>query len=319
MTETKGRGRLIYGCMGLGGPWDGTSYGAVEIEQAAAVIEASQGIGIDLFDHADIYRSGKSEAVFGEVLARSEGLREKIQVQTKCGIRLGDRGLETHYDLSREAILERVNESLKRLQTDYVDVLLLHRPDPLMDPHEVADAVGQLMAEGKVRQLGVSNMSGAQIAFLQDRLETPIVANQLEMSLQRRDWLESTVLVNHQEGLEYSFPHGTVEHCMAKGIELQAYGSLAQGRYTGASPATATPAEEATTEMLERLAGEKGTTPESVLLGWLMKHPARISPVVGTTTPARIQACADAASVAASMTRAEWYGLWVAARGSNIP
>ncbi|TVU65610.1 aldo/keto reductase [Paenarthrobacter nitroguajacolicus] len=319
MTIANGRGRLIYGCMGLGGPWDGTSYGATEIDQAAAVIAAARGIGIELFDHADIYRSGKSEAVFGEVLARSHGLREKIQLQTKCGIRLGERGLATHYDLSREAILERVNGSLKRLQTDYVDVLLLHRPDPLMDPHEVADAVGQLMTEGKVRQLGVSNMSGAQIAFLQDALEVPIVANQLEMSLLRRDWLEGTVLVNHAEGLEYSFPHGTVEHCMAKGIELQAYGSLAQGRYTGAKSDELSPAESAAAAMLEQLAGEKDTTPEAVLLGWLMKHPARISPVVGTTNSARIQACADAAAVAATMSRAEWYGLWVAARGNNIP
>ncbi|WP_284980278.1 aldo/keto reductase [Arthrobacter sp. fls2-241-R2A-200] len=319
MTTANGRGRLIYGCMGLGGPWAGTSYGVAEIDQAAAAIEAARGIGIELFDHADIYRSGKSEAVFGEVLSRSQGLRQEIQLQTKCGIRLGERGLDTHYDLSREAILERVNDSLTRLHTDYVDVLLLHRPDPLMDPHEVAGAIGQLMAEGKVRQLGVSNMSGAQIAFLQDQLEVPIVVNQLEMSLLRRDWLESTVLVNHVEGQEYSFPHGTMEHCMARGIELQAYGSLAQGRYTGAGSSGMSPAESATAGMLERLAEGKGTTPESVLLGWLMKHPAGISPVVGTTNPDRIKACADAASVARAMSRAEWYGLWVTARGSNIP
>ncbi|MFJ5954658.1 aldo/keto reductase family oxidoreductase [Paenarthrobacter sp. NPDC092416] len=319
MTHVNGRGRLIYGCMGLGGSWDGESYGAAEIEQAAAAIEVARRIGVELFDHADIYRSGKSEAVFGEVLARSQGLREKILLQTKCGIRLGERGLDTHYDLSREAIVERVNESLKRLQTDYVDILLLHRPDPLMDPREVGYAVGQLMAEGKVRQLGVSNMSGAQIEYLQDRLETPIVANQLEMSLLRRDWLESTVLVNHTEGLGISFPHGTVEHGMAKGIELQAYGSMAQGRYTGAPSAGLTAAEAVTSDMLQRLAGEKGTTPEAVLLGWLMRHPARISPVIGTTNTGRIAACEDAPSVAAAMTRAEWYGLWVAARGNNIP
>ncbi|MFF1828933.1 aldo/keto reductase family oxidoreductase [Paenarthrobacter sp. NPDC058040] len=317
MDIANGRGRLIYGCMGLGGPWEGTSYAAADIDQAADVIDAALEIGIELFDHADIYRSGKSEAVFGEVLARSQGLRDRILLQTKCGIRLGERGLDTHYDLSREAILERVNQSLKRLQTDYVDVLLLHRPDPLMDAREVADAVGQLMAEGKVRHLGVSNMSGAQIGYLQDRLETPIVANQLEMSLARRDWLESTVLVNNPEGLDYSFPHGTLEHCMANGIELQAYGSLAQGRYTGAG--LESPADAATAAMLDRLAEDKGTTPESVLLGWLMKHPAKISPVVGTTNPKRIKACADAAATAANMSRAEWYGLWTAARGSNIP
>src|SRR4029453_10256662 len=236
-------GRLIYGCMGLGGPWDDAGYGAVQIDQGADAIEAARGIEITLFDHADIYRHGKSESVFGEVLSRAEGLRESIQLQTKCGIRLGEGGLETYYDLSRDAILERVNGSLKRLGTDYVDLLLLHRPDPLMDPKEVAAAVGQLMAEGKVRQLGVSNMSAAQIGFLQDQLETPIVANQLELSLSKRSWLEGTVLVNHEEGLAHTFPTGTIEHCMRNGIELQAYGSLAQGRYSGAASANATEAE----------------------------------------------------------------------------
>lgn len=312
-------GRLIYGCMGLGGPWEGSDYGSAEIEQAAAAIEAAMGIGITLFDHADIYRSGKSEAVFGEVLSRTPGLREKIQLQTKCGITLGQPGIEGHYDLSKDAILERVNGSLQRLRTDYVDVLLLHRPDPLMEPAEVASAVGQLVAEGKVGQLGVSNMSGAQIAFLQDELEVPIVANQLEMSLHRRAWLESAVLVNHDDALGYSFPHGTLEHCVSQGIELQAYGSLAQGRYTGSTPDSQTAADTATAALVAQLAEAKGVTPESVLLGWLMKHPARISPVLGSSNPARIAACADAAAVAAAMTRTEWYGLWVAARGSKLP
>lgn len=312
-------GRLIYGCMGLGGPWEGSEYGTAEIEQAASAIEAAMGIGITLFDHADIYRSGKSEAVFGEVLSRTTGLRERIQIQTKCGIRLSQPGVEGYYDLGKDAILERVNGSLQRLGTDYIDVLLLHRPDPLMETAEVAAAVGQLMAEGKVRQLGVSNMSGAQIAFLQEQLEVQIVANQLEMSLHRRAWLESTVLVNHDDALGCSFPHGTLEHCVSQGIELQAYGSLAQGRYTGSTPVAPTAADTATSVLVAQLAEEKGVTPEAVLLGWLMKHPARLSPVLGSSNPARIAACADAPAVAAAMTRTEWYGLWVAARGSRLP
>ena len=161
MTEPAAVQELIYGCMGLGGSWSTEPYSSRDVDEAAAAVEAALDTGITLFDHADIYRSGKSEAVFGEVLAGTPGLRERIRLQTKCGIRLNEQGLETHYDLSRDAILERVNESLDRLRTDYVDVLLLHRPDPLMDPAEVASAVGQLMAEGKVRALGVSNMSGA--------------------------------------------------------------------------------------------------------------------------------------------------------------
>ncbi|GGH92841.1 aldo/keto reductase [Arthrobacter liuii] len=310
---------VIYGCMGLGGSWSDEPHGTQHVDQAAAAVQAALDAGITLFDHADIYRSGKSEAVFGEVLAGTPGLRDRVRLQTKCGIRLNERGLATHYDLSRDAILERVNGSLNRLRTDYVDILLLHRPDPLADPAEVASAVGQLMAEGKVRHLGVSNMSAAQIEVLQDRLETPVVANQLEMSLLKRAWLESQVLVNHPEHLDYSFPHGTLEYCTRNNITLQAYGSLARGAYTGAETGSPSSAEAATAELVAELAGEYSTSGEAILLGWLMKHPAGIAPVIGTANPDRIRACADAARVARAMTRADWYRLWVTARGSNIP
>lgn len=309
--------RLIYGCMGLGGEWSGSDYGTAQVDQAAAAIEAARQAGVALFDHADIYRSGKSEAVFGEVLAATPGLREKILLQTKCGIRHGGNGLPGRYDFSAENILARVGESLQRLRTDHVDILLLHRPDPLMDVRELATTVAQLMAEGKVLALGVSNMSAAQIAFLEDRLETPVVANQLEMGLGNRAWVESSVLVNRGEGLDAGFPHGTLEYAATHGVELQAYGSLAQGRYTGRPPGG--PDDAATSALVESLAAEHKTTREAVVLGWLMKHPARISPVIGTTDPARIAACADAARVAAAMTRTEWYGLWVAARGAELP
>lgn len=310
---------LIYGCMGLGGSWAAEPYSSADVDEAAAAVDAALEAGITLFDHADIYRNGKAEAVFGEVLAGTPGLRAKIRLQTKCGIRLNEHGLQTHYDLSGGSILARVNDSLDRLRTDYVDVLILHRPDPLMDPAEVASAVGQLMAEGKVRAVGVSNMSGPQIEMLQDRLETPVVANQLEMSLLARAWLESTVLVNHAEGTDYSFPHGTLEHCVRKGITLQAYSPLARGLYTGAPAPVPSAAEEATTALVAAMAAEKRTTVEAVLLGWLMRHPAGIAPVIGTAHPDRIRSCADAAGVAAAMTRIEWYRLWVTARGSNIP
>ena len=320
-TATNGvtSGRLIYGCMGLGGDWSDDPHEITDVETAAEAVEAAMDIGITLFDHADIYRNGKSETVFGEVLATTSGLRERIQLQTKCGIRLNERGLETHYDLSGDAIIERVNGSLERLRTDYVDILLLHRPDPLMDPAEVAAAVGKLMAEGKVRALGVSNMSAAQIEFLQDSLETPVVANQLELSLLKRDWLESTVLVNHPGAADYSFPHGTLEYCARQGITLQAYGALARGHYTGNPPERPTLAESATAQLLSDMARERDTTREAVLLGWLMKHPAGIAPVIGTANPDRIRACAGASRVAQTMTREEWYRLWTTARGSNIP
>lgn len=303
--------------MGLGGSWDSSPYGAADVEQAAAVIEAALSAGITLFDHADIYRMGKAEAVFGEVLAATPGLREKILLQSKCGIRHGGNGLPGRYDFSRENILACVDDSLRSLRTDHLDTLLLHRPDPLMDVAEVAGAVRDLMADGKIRALGVSNMSGAQIAYLQDNLEIPIVANQLEMSLARRAWVESTVLVNRDDDGAAGFPHGTLEHAAAHGIELQAYGSLAQGRYSGQNPAS--PADAATAALVAELAAGYETSVEAVVLGWLMRHPARISPVIGTTNPERIAACADAPRVAAAMSRTDWYGLWVAARGAELP
>ncbi|MCX6499072.1 MAG: aldo/keto reductase [Arthrobacter sp.] len=310
---------MIYGCMGLGGSWSAEPYSSAHVDEAAAAVDAALDAGITLFDHADIYRNGKAEAVFGEVLAQTPGLRGRIRLQTKCGIRLNEQGLDGFYDLSRDGILERVNESLVRLKTDYVDVLMLHRPDPLLDPAEVASAAGQLVDEGKVRAVGVSNMSAPQIELLQDRLEMPVVANQLEMSLSARAWLESTVLVNHAEGADYSFPHGTVEHCIRHRITLQAYGALSRGLYTGAPSASPSAAEEATAALVAQLAAENGTTGEAVLLGWLMRHPAGIAPVIGTAKPDRIRACAGAADVAAAMTRTEWYRLWITARGSNLP
>ncbi|WP_461026465.1 aldo/keto reductase [Streptomyces sparsus] len=146
--------RLLYGCMGLGGDWNTESYGAPEIAQAEAAVEAALECGITTFDHADIYRSGKAEAVFGEVLARAPKLRERITLQTKCGIRLpqGDRaGL---YDLRGATVIRRVEESLTRLRTDVIDVLLLHRPDPLADPQDIAEALTGLRGQGLVRGFG---------------------------------------------------------------------------------------------------------------------------------------------------------------------
>lgn len=310
-------GRLVYGCMGLGGGWDDTPYGTAEVDQAAEAIDAALQIGIRRFDHADIYRQGKSEQVFGDVLAATPGLREQLLIQTKCGIRQAGGGLPGRYDFSAGHILASVNGSLQRLRTDHVDLLLLHRPDPLMDPVEVAGAVSRLLDEGKIRALGVSNMSAAQISHLQDRLETPIVANQLDMSLGNRAWVESTVLVNQDQDGTAGFPHGTLEHAAAHGIELQAYGSMAKGRYSGRPTGAA--AERATAGLVQALAQGWGTAAESVVLGWLMRHPACLSPVIGTTNPARIAACADAPRIAAEMSREAWYALWTEARGAAMP
>lgn len=308
--------RLLYGCMGLGGSWETPSYGSAEISEAEAAISAALDSGITAFDHADIYRHGKSEAVFGEVLSRSPELRERVLIQTKCGIRLPEGESLGIYDLRRASILQRVEESLARLRTDAVDVLLLHRPDPLAHPQEIAEALTDLHRQGLVRSFGVSNMGAGQVALLQAHLELPLVANQLEMSLHRRDWLEAGVLVNTQEAAANGFAFGTIEYCLANKIQLQAWGSLAQGRYSGREETTS---ELATAHLVQQLASAKSTTPETVLLWWLQQHPARIAPVIGTVRAERIAACRDAARQEPRLSHDEWYSLWIVARGAPLP
>ncbi|MEY2226353.1 aldo/keto reductase family oxidoreductase [Streptomyces sp. BF23-19] len=315
-STNPGADRVLYGCMGLGGSWDPDPYGPADIDTAEAAVVAALDAGITTFDHADIYRHGKAEAVFGEVLARTPGLRERITLQTKCGIRLGDKDRPGMYDLRGESIARRVEESLTRLRTDVIDVLLLHRPDPLADVDEMAAALTSLHRQGLVRGFGVSNMGAAQIAHLQARLDVPLVANQLEMSLHSRAWVEAGVLLNTPESARNGFPFGTLEHCRDHGIRLQAWGALAQGRFTGLEE---TPAERATAALLAELARKKDTTPESVLLWWLMRHPAAVAPVIGSARPERIRACADAALREPELTHEEWYELWITARGVPLP
>jgi predicted oxidoreductase len=308
--------RLLYVCMGLGGTWDSQRYGAAEIAEAEAAIGAALETGFTTFDHADIYRHGKAEAVFGEILARSPQLRRRIVLQTKCGIRLAEGERPGVYDLRGETIVRRVEESLRRLRTDVIDVLLLHRPDPLADPEDIARAFSTLHGQGLVRSFGVSNMAAEQIVLLQSCLDQPLVANQLEMSLYRRDWLEAGVVLNTPEAAANGFPFGTIEHCRAHGISLQAWGALAQGRYTGQEQ-TAT--ERATAGLVASLAAAKNTTPETILLWWLQRHPARISPVIGSARPERIRACRDAVRRDPCLTHEEWYELWITARGAPLP
>ncbi|MET9434988.1 aldo/keto reductase [Streptomyces sp. NPDC006551] len=316
MTTPEKSDRLVFGCMGLGGAWDTSPLTAADIDAASTAVEAAVESGITTFDHADIYRHGKSEAVFGEILARSAGLRERITLQTKCGIRLADGDRPGLYDLRGASIVRRVEESLHRLRTDVLDVLLLHRPDPLADPADIGEALTSLHRQGLVRRFGVSNMNSAQIARIQAHTDLPLVANQLEMSLHRRAWLEDAVLVNTPESAANGFPAGTVEHCLAHGITLQAWGALAQGRYTGRQQ---TPEERATAALVSSLAETKGTTPETIVLRWLQRHPARIAPVIGTSNPERIRACRDAALDEPGLSHEEWYTLWVTARGAALP
>ena len=309
---------LAYGCMGLGGHWDDSPFTAAHVDHAQAAVEAALEIGVTLFDHADIYTRGKAESVFGELFRRQPSLRERIVLQSKCGIRFADEEGPGRYDLSGGYIVQAVEASLKRLGTERLDILLLHRPDPLMQPEEIAEAFQRLRAAGKVSHFGVSNMNVGQMAWLGRALDQPLVVNQLELGLGHLEPLDAGTCFNDRQAaarpgaLAWT---GTLEHCQQHGIQLQAWAALARGRFSGETAQD--PADEAARALVQKLAHEHGVSTEGIPLAWLMKHPAGIQPVIGSANPDRIRACGDALKI--QLSRNEWYALYVAARGAPLP
>ena len=301
--------------MGLGGEWSADPFQSAHLRQADQVIHSALDAGINVFDHADIYTLGKAEAVFGEVLKASPHLRDRMIVQSKCAIRFEDEDGPKRYDFSPEWITHSVEQSLTRLNTEYLDLLLLHRPDPLMDAEAVGKTLSNLNAQGKVRHIGVSNMNHHQIAFLQQFTDLPIIANQLEMSLTFRDWVEDGMTTGSVHNRDSGYAPGTLEYCMRNNVQIQAWGSLAQGRLSGSTPANQ--AEQQAAELVSQLADKYSATREAIVLGWLMRHPANIQPVIGTTNPDRISACAKACDI--TLSRGDWYQLLETVRGTELP
>jgi predicted oxidoreductase len=311
--------QLIFGCMGLGGGWNRDAIHPEHITEAHEAVEVALASGINMFDHADIYAFGKAETVFGHVLKEKPSLRQNMIIQSKLGIRFPDeeKGLPTRYDFSKSYILESVDGILARLGIEYLDTLLLHRPDALMDAREVGKAFHQLRASGKVRYFGVSNMSSGQIKLLQHYCSEKIIVNQLEMSLHKIGWLNTGVHVNQTAAQDNVFPEGTLEFCQMENIQIQAWGSLAQGLYSGRNIENESDSVKKTAALVQKLAEEKQTSLEAIVLAWLMKHPAAIQPIIGTINPARIKACAEAQNL--TLSRDEWYTLYVSSRSVNLP
>ncbi|WP_373229118.1 aldo/keto reductase family oxidoreductase [Cohnella sp.] len=310
--------QLVLGCMGLGGGWNRDPLTEENLKQAHQAVDAALAIGINMFDHANIYTMGKAEQIFGQVLKERPEVRGSILLQSKCGIRFPDEKLpRTRFDFSKEHILSSVDEILTRLGVEKIEILLLHRPDPLVEPEEVAEAFQLLKESGKVGSFGVSNMSEGQMRLLQAYLDEPLVANQLELSLLRTDWLDSTVHVNQEDGKLSSFPEGTIEYCRLENVQLQAWSPLARGLYSGKDLTKEAPAVQMTASLVARMAEEKNVTQEAIVLAFLMRHPAHIQPIIGTVNPQRILACRDADKVI--LTREEWYDLYVTSRGRVMP
>jgi len=301
--------RLAYGCMNIGGAWDISAISDHTVTIAESAVMAALESGITLFDHADIYVFGKSEEVFGRMLKRHPGLREKIVIQSKCGIIFADPRQPyavKRYDFSRDHIVNSVMGSLKRLQIDCLDILLLHRPDPLVEPEEVAAAFDDLHSRGCVRYFGVSNHNDEQIQLLADYVRQPLVINQVELNL-ARSWLINDGISGDASS--------TLEYCRRTKTLIQAWSPLAHGRLLGVTdPASA---NWKVSKLIADMAAEKNVSAEAIMLAWLLRHPAGIQPVFGTTRPDRIRQCAQADSI--TLSREEWYALFNAARGGDIP
>jgi predicted oxidoreductase len=312
--------RLAYGGGSLGGAWVQESASEQTIANAERLIHTAYDNGITLFDMADVYAFGKSEAALGEVLKRSPGLRDKIAIQTKCGIHISlpiadpPAGDPHVFDFSYGHIISAAEGSLRRLGTDRLDVLLLHRPDALGEPQEVARAFEELHRGGKVRYFGVSNHTSAQIELLKKVVRQPLVINQIAIGLAHPDLITDGLDFNREGATRliqaYTGVAGTLDYCRLHDIQVQAYSPV-----RGLSNTEATPAIRQTLQLLKDMAHQKNTTPFALALAWLMRHPAGIVPVLGGDNPDHL--VEDCAAERIEVTRQEWYALLYAATGMS--
>jgi len=309
---------LIYGCMGLGGGWNRNPITSDDEKIAYDAIYAALDTGIERFDLADIYAYGKAEEVFGKVIKNNPELRNKIILQSKSGIMLGKGpGNSNIYNFNKDYLIQQVRDILKRLQTDYLDIFLLHRPDILSHASEIAETFHYLRDVGYVKQFGVSNMSVNQIRLIQNYWKEGLFANQIRLSLGHSIALDigvsiNTFMIPFDSGLQ-----GMLEFCQINNMAIQAWGSLDRGLYTGKPHASMDGKELETARLVSKLAGKYNVPENSILLAWLLMIPGTIQPIIGTTKPERIRTCKEALEV--KMSHEEWYELWITARGKPLP
>lgn len=291
--------QIILGCMRISNMEDS----AVE-----TLVRTAMEQGINFFDHADIYGGGRSESVFARAIHMNPALREKMILQSKCGIRPGQ------YDFSKEHILSSVEGSLKRLNTEYLDVLLLHRPDTLMEPEEVGEAFERLHESGKVRYFGVSNQNPLTMQLLQSGLKQKLCFNQMQLSLTNSGMIDQGLYANMQVDRGIWRDGGVLEYCRLNRITLQAWSPMQYGFFEGVFLGNEKFPE--LNKKIDEIAGCYGVTGTAVAIAWIMRHPAGIQPILGTTNVKRLVESCRAADF--TLTRTEWYELYQAA-GENLP
>lgn len=275
--------------------------------ELAAFIDTAMEKGANFFDHADIYGKGTCEELFGKAITPQQ--REKMILQTKCGIVSGKM-----FDFSYEHIVGSVDGSLKRLGTDYIDVLLLHRPDTLMEPEEVAKAFDHLRSTGKVRHFGVSNQNPGQMQLLQRCLDMPLCVDQLQFGIMHAPMIQSGINVNMYHDPATNRDGGVLEYCRLNDITIQAWSPMQFGFFKGCF--VDHPAFPRLNTVLSELAEKYGVSKTTIAIAWILRHPAKIQPVTGTTNLTRLTDSIDATSV--RLSREEWYAIYMAA-GNKLP
>jgi len=277
-------------------------------QDIATLIHTALDAGITFFDHADVYGGGKSEEKFAEALDMTPRLRDTMILQSKVGIRKGS------FDFSKEHILEAVEGSLNRLRTDHLDVLLLHRPDALVEPEEVAEAFTILHDSGKVKYFGVSNQNPMQIELLTKFVKQPLIINQLQLSITNTGMIDAGINVNMKIDSSIVRDGSILDYCRLKEITIQPWSPFQYGFFEGVFLDNDKFPE--LNAQINTIAASRGVTNTAIAIAWLLRHPARMQPILGTTNPTRVKDACKASDV--KLTRQEWYAIYLAA-GNKLP
>ncbi|WP_456275186.1 aldo/keto reductase [Bacillus sp. AK128] len=281
---------------------------SLQKNEAEQFVKTALELGANFFDHADIYGGGSCEEIFADAIHMNNDIREKIILQSKCGIRNG------MFDFSKEHILDSVDGILKRLKTEYLDILLLHRPDTLVEPEEVAEAFDILEKSGKVRHFGVSNQKPMQIELLKKYVKQPLVANQLQLSITNSNMISNGFNVNMENEAAVDRDGSILDYCRLHDITIQPWSPFQYGFFEGVFLGNEKFPE--LNQRINEVADQYGVSNTTIAVAWLLRHPAKMQPVIGTMNIDRLKDCCKATEL--QMTREEWYSIYRAA-GNILP
>ncbi|WP_127531343.1 aldo/keto reductase [Paenibacillus kobensis] len=279
-------------------------------QEAEKFVQTAMEEGANFFDHADIYGGGTCEEIFAEAIHMSDSVRENIILQSKCGIRpnIGT------FDFSKEHILYSVDNILQRLNTDYLDILLLHRPDALVEPEEVAEAFDLLESSGKVRHFGVSNQNPMQIELLKKYVKQPLIANQLQLSITNANMISNGVNVNMENNSAINRDGSILDYCRLHDITIQPWSPFQYGFFEGVF--LGNEKFPKLNEKIDEIAKKYDVSNTTIAIAWLLRHPAKMQPVIGSMNIGRLKDCIQASDIV--LTREEWYDIYRAA-GNILP